>query len=100
MTNGEGGVASVAEFGWVWGIYGISQEEGISPFLHTQFRLFLLSTTAQSAMPLSLSPAESGMRLGQGNPPGYPTVPLLVAFHSASTSLLSPSLEIRHGTPS
>ena len=37
MEYGKSGVASVAVTREVWGIYTISQEEGISPFLRTQF---------------------------------------------------------------
>ena len=33
VTNGEFGVAAVTVFGEVWGIYAVSQEEGITPFL-------------------------------------------------------------------
>ena len=38
MTDKEGGVAAVTVFGEVWGIYAISQEEGILPFLRTNLR--------------------------------------------------------------
>ena len=38
MEDGEGVVKNVAVLSEVWGIYAKAQEEGISPFLRTQFR--------------------------------------------------------------
>ena len=53
--------------------------------------------TALSAMPASLSPAVSGAQLGQGHSPGSPAVPPLTALHSASATLLYPTLKNWHG---
>ena len=38
ITDGKSGVTAVTVMREVWELYAISQEEVISPFLHTQFR--------------------------------------------------------------
>ena len=57
----------------------------------------LLSTTALSETPPSLSPAGSGVRFEQGHTSGSLPVNPLTDFHSAPAPLLSPPLKMRRG---
>ena len=83
MENGEGGVATVAEFREVCG-------KGHLAITAHSVASHLPLTAAPSAMPLSLLPAAIDVRLGQGHPLGYPTGTLMPTGCSASAPSLSP----------
>ena len=70
-------------------IYHITGREHIA--IHAQaFFSRLLVTAAPSDMHHYLSPATSGVQLGQGHPPGYLPVSPMTVFHSVSAPLFSP----------
>ena len=70
MENVEGGVAAVAEFREVCGALGQIAGRGNLSITEHPVLSRLPLTAALSAMPLSLSPVASGVRLGQGHPLG------------------------------